>query len=91
MNNPFVEDQAATFATRLIAHATDPDGRLQLAWELAWGRLPTAQEIERAGRYLDAYARALGTTEERNPDFDHELWSGLARVLLASNEFLYVD
>ena len=83
------------FARRLIAESTDRDRRLVRAWELAWGRLPTSFEHEQTNRYLERYAKELhtvGTSAERiEVDVEVEVWASLARILLTSNEFFYVE
>ncbi len=91
MNNPFVAEQAAAFASRLLAHSGDPRQRFDLAARLAWGRPATDAEQERAARFLDACRARLaeaGVPAERR---EAEAWAGCARVLFCSNEFVYLD
>jgi hypothetical protein len=91
MNNPFVQDQAAALARRLIDRATDPESRLELAWQLAWNRPPSSRELERARRFLRSCAAELagaGTPADR---LEAEAWTSLARIMLTANEFLYVE
>jgi hypothetical protein len=91
LNNPFVHDQARRFAGRLAADEPDPSSRLRLAYLRAFGRPPSAAERELAGAFLRDYERSLaaeGLAADRRAG---EAWAGLARALLASNEFLYVD
>jgi hypothetical protein len=80
MNNPFVEGQAAGFARRVIAGSSDPTHRIELAYELAWSRLPTADERDRSREFL----RKCGEVQD-------SAWTSLAKVLLTANEFLYID
>ncbi len=91
MNNPFIQEQSAAFARRLLREAGDIPSRLERGWELAWGRPPSATENERARRYLatcSAAARAGGIRIDRE---ELEAWTSLARILLTANEFLYID
>lgn len=91
LNNPFVHDQSRRFAGQLIAGEPDPSSRLKLAYLRAFGRVPGDLESARAREFLAQYERSLAG--EGIPA-DHraiEAWAGLARALLASNEFLYVD
>ncbi len=70
---------------------TDTPGRLRLAYLGAFGRESTAGELARASEFLAQYRRSLvdeGVPAERQ---EGESWAALARVVLASNEFLYVD
>ena len=58
LNNPFVLRQCEHFAARLEAIAPDVPGRIKAAFELAYGRPPTAGEIA----MLSEYARRHGLT-----------------------------
>jgi len=91
LNNPFVHDQARRFADRLVAEEADAPARLRLAYLRAFGRPPSPDERDRAEGFLREYEAGLaaaGTPADRRAP---EAWAGLARALLASNEFLYVD
>jgi hypothetical protein len=91
LNNPFVQEQAGALAERLIRSTTETRRRIDLAWELAWNRPPTASEVERAGRYLQEYALALSDTGAPADRHDHESWTSLAKILITANEFLYIE
>jgi hypothetical protein len=92
LNNPFVHDQSRRFAGRLLAAEPDEDARLRRAYLEALGREPAADESRRAAEFLSGYRRELAA-EAAVPVERHaaESWSALARVLFASNEFLFVD
>jgi hypothetical protein len=91
MNNPFVQDQAEHFARRLIDASSEGDQRVRLGHELAWGRPPSAAELERAHRYLQSYARELRAAETPSERLELEAWASLARVFLTASEFFYVE
>ena len=85
MNAPLVHRAAAAFAARVMASASDTDTRLAHATTLAWGRGPTADERAALRDFLDRFATAApGATEA-------DAWGALARVLLTSNPFLFVE
>jgi hypothetical protein len=91
LNNPFVHDQAGRLAGRLLASEADPSARLRLAYLQAFGRVPTDDERGRALGFLERYESSLA--DEGVPT-DHraaQAWAALARALVASNEFLFVD
>ena len=91
LNNPFVHDQSRRFAGLLIAAEPDPSAQMSLAYIRAFGREPTGAERSRAAEFLARYERSLqaeGVPHDRRAG---EAWAGLARALLASNEFLHVD
>ena len=70
----------------LLAALAAPDaGRLDLLFRTAFQRPPTAQDREFAHAFLDRYRRAPA------PAADRAAWAALARILLASNEFLFVE
>ncbi|MCU0871305.1 MAG: PSD1 and planctomycete cytochrome C domain-containing protein [Pirellulaceae bacterium] len=79
INDPFFHEQASQFAEILLAAPHD-EARLLLASQALFQREPSQAERERTQRFLGSYPGELA-----------EKWSALARVLLASNEFLYVE
>jgi hypothetical protein len=82
LNHPFVRDQAAALARRLIAAVpADAGGRVSRAYALLYGRAPTPEET----------ALALGLVQEFRGEGEEKAWSELARVWLCANEFVIVD
>ncbi len=88
LNAPFFHDQAAGFAQRIltadtnsaVSHELKNKQRIERAFRLLYQRQPTASEYTAATQFLDQYA---GDVQEK--------WAAYARVLLAANEFLYLD
>ena len=91
LNNPFVHDQARRFAGRLLAAEPDPSARLRPG--LPPGVRPGADggRAGRADEFLARYEQSLADEGVPADRREGEAWAGLARALLASNEFLYVD
>ncbi len=89
MNNPFVNEQAAALAERLLQADDDERDRVSLAGRLCWSREMTADEVDRAVSFLSATRQAAG--QGSVAEADRAAWTSFARVVLASNEFLYVD
>jgi len=79
MNAPFFHQQAEALAKRLFPSA-DGRERINGAFQLLFQRVPTETEVTQASSFLEKYP---GNAEEK--------WAAYARVLLASNEFLFVD
>ena len=79
LNDPFFHGQADALAGAILSQ---PDGtdRVLLAFRAAYQREPSPAERDRLQRLVDSY-----------PGESREKWSALARVLLASNEFLFVE
>jgi cytochrome c553 len=80
MNAAFVEQQAAAIAARVAVEEETAPGRLRLAYKLLFGRAPTPIEQQMSIEYL-----------QKAKQETRQAWTGLMRVLLASNEFMYVD
>src|SRR5262249_8206307 len=91
MNNPFVRAQAEGLARRLASASAASARRFPLGCELPWGRPPSPEETAAALDYLDCCGRELARAGAPEASRDHEAWTSLARVLLGSNEFAYVD
>lgn len=79
MNDPFFHEQAAVAANRFLTETRDEE-RLRQAFRILFQREPSATERERFVRFLGSY-----------PGEHADRWSALVRILLASNEFLYVE
>jgi hypothetical protein len=91
MNNPFVSEQAAALADRLIASSPEVDARIALAGRLCWSRALAETEVRRASQYLADLRAELERAGTPADQLEREAWTIYARVLLASNEMVYVD
>lgn len=77
MNAPFVQEQAAALAKRVLASESEDAARVRTLVRRVFGREPRAGE---AGQYLD-FVKSNGGSETG--------WTRLCHSLLISNEFLY--
>ncbi|MEQ1861577.1 MAG: PSD1 and planctomycete cytochrome C domain-containing protein [Chthoniobacteraceae bacterium] len=77
MNNPFVREQSAALAKRVLAAKKDQPQRIELAYQLALGRGATPAETERARGYIAEHGDDLG-------------WTTFCQALFASAEFRYL-
>jgi hypothetical protein len=91
MNSPFVQQQAEGFARLLLAEPGDDAQRARLAFAMAHGGVPSESELHDALAFLTDYRTRLGTLDKPHTNDSELAWAGLARVLLTSNAFLYVD
>ena len=103
MNNEFVVEQSLAFADRVTRLAgPDPSARVELAWRLALGREPTAEQKVDAVAFLaeqraDLASRPPPETPKGKPspaaapDPDRAALASLGQALFGSNAFLYVD
>jgi len=88
LNARFFHEQSGHLADRLLAEP-DPPNRIRAAFRLAFQRSPTFEESDRASHFLASYATLL---RDAQADQRRRLaWAAFARVLLGSNEFIYLD
>ena len=86
LNSPFMLNQARAFAERLQREAGDDAAtRINLAFQLAFSRAPSATELQLALNYVTA------PDSGDQPQSSLNRWERYAQILLASNEFLYID
>ena len=87
-NDPFVHTKAEAFAGRLMA-LPDDDARLDRTWRLAFSRLPEVEERAAAHEFLKDYSAEL--TDVPEAERPRQAWSAWLRVVLSSNELIYID
>ncbi len=92
MNSRLVADQSLRLAKDLLGKRELEDkGRVQRLYRLAYGRLPTEREYDRAVGYVARYGgrvAALGKGEDAGRV---EGWRSLCRLVMAANEFIHVE
>ncbi len=91
MNSPFVHEQSEAFARKLLAAPGDDAARVRLACETAQGHVPTEAEVNGDLAFVAAYQQKLAAQGIPPDKQAATAWAALARVLLTSNAFLYVD
>lgn len=94
LNNPFFHARSEALARRMLALPDDTQ-RIAFAYRLCFQREPSEAEIKRAKNLVAAYqtelASASATSVQSAERRTLAAWSALARVLLGSNELLYLD
>ena len=92
MNSPFMLAQSRQWAEALNAATPATDAqRVASAYTQAFGRPATAEEAERALRFMAKYEAAL---ETREPEMDKRrlmAWQSFCHALLASTELRFID
>ena len=90
MNSPLVTDSAAAMATTLLsAKNLDDAGRVRTLYLTAYGRPPTPSE---ESRLTNAAARFAESAEGKDaPTRRTKAWALVCQVVLAANEFVYVN
>ncbi len=79
MNDAFIHERAAEFATRIAQSGTDNPQRITYAFQTLYARPPQPEETQLAADYLAKFPA---------PD---KAWQSLSRAMLGANEFIYVD
>ena len=91
MNNPFVHQQADLFAVRVgMAYDTLPQ-RLNYAFLLAYGRPVKPAEIREAIAYIQQVRQELLAVKTPTDQLTRATLASYMRVVLGSDEFLYVE
>jgi Protein of unknown function (DUF1553) len=91
MNSPFVHEQADRLAGRLIATQSESQKRIDMAYQLVLGRLPSTEELHRSQAYLQQTEEKLKSIEVPAESRQQKAWASYAGVLLSSNEFIFVE
>jgi len=87
MNSDFVAERARNLAQSLIeAQGLSDSGRIERAYLRALNRPPDAEETDTGLTYLGALKSRFASSTG-----DLDAWQSLCRILIASNEFVYVD
>ena len=91
MNDPFMHEQADTLAVRVgMAYADDTE-RIKYVYDLAFGRPPTAGEIDTAIEYLRKCKAAMKETDLPKDKQSRAALASYMRMLMSSNEFMFVE
>ncbi|MEI7685319.1 MAG: DUF1553 domain-containing protein, partial [Planctomycetota bacterium] len=82
LNSPFIVAAAKAFSARIEKQERNEEARIRLAWRLAFGRLPTAREVDLSQAFL---------RQEIDPMAQLSPWQQLCHSLLTTNEFGFVN
>jgi Protein of unknown function (DUF1553)/Protein of unknown function (DUF1549)/Planctomycete cytochrome C len=96
LNDAFVREQARLFAERVLwESAADPASRVARVYALALGRKPSQSELRKAAGFLKDQAKQyqddLGSDSTSLSRSSVSALADFCQVLLASNEFSYID
>ncbi len=90
MNSDFIRDNARTLAETVVADGATPAERLRQAYQRTYGRDPSALESSELTAYLREHM--AGEPEDVAPaDRELRAWTSVCRLLIAGNEFIYLD
>ena len=87
MNSDFVEQRARALADHLLQlDGVDDSSRIERAYWIALTRKPESKEVDEMLDYISEYP-----SHEDAPDGRLDSWQSFCRLLLASNEYNYVN
>ncbi|MDY3561121.1 PSD1 and planctomycete cytochrome C domain-containing protein [Gemmata sp. JC673] len=90
LNGALADQTAEALAKAALAVSGDDAARVCEAYQRVYGRAPTTAEVEKVQAYLQ---KSLDAADAKLAPDARTLraWRGLCRVLLASNEFVFVE
>jgi hypothetical protein len=91
MNDPFVIAQAKSFASRLAKEQTSDLARVDHAYAMALGRVPTDDERRRVVLYTQQFVDEAGSDKKKRKTAELGAWASVCQALFASAEFRYVN
>ena len=91
MNSPLVERQTRAMAERLLAQEVGDPQRVVQAYQGAYCREATPDEVQRALAFVSEYRSRLAGQNLDERESRLRAWQGLCRVILSSNEFVYLE
>jgi len=87
MNSKFIADRSRELARKLATADADDRRRITDAYFWLLDRKPSAEEIQDLLDYMHGFVKKAAQASEPN----WNAWESLCRILISSNEFIYVD
>jgi hypothetical protein len=84
-------DAARELAATALADGNDDRTRMTLLYERCFGRSATESEQDRAARFLANFKAVHPLHDQSSQAVTLDAWTAFSHVLLASNEFVYVQ
>jgi hypothetical protein len=91
MNSELVHQTAATWAKHLAESQPGERARVENAYRLAFGRRAATEEVTGASQYLSRARKTLQESGVPAHEREPQALASYLRVLLGSNEFLFID
>jgi hypothetical protein len=87
LNSEFLFERAQNVATSLLArNEMSAAARIEAAYALILNRRPDKKEIDQALNYITGFKQKFA-----GENADRKAWQSFCRVLMSSNDFVYVD
>lgn len=91
LNGSFLREQSAAFADRILTSSEDFDQRVDFAFLTAYSRRSTPEERAHLQVFLDRYSQQSQSHGMDVSTASREAWNSVAKSILGSNEFVYID
>lgn len=89
MNSPFIHSHSQSFARRVMREAENDEQRVRLAHKMAFGTEISKETVDTAIQYVQEQMAKMDKGSEQ--DKAVRAWASYCRVLLMSNEFVFID
>jgi hypothetical protein len=89
LNDPFVHEESKRLAARLQDAGGADDARIGLAYHLLFARPAAEHELAACREHLGKVRGA--PPSDNQAEAESHAWESLVRVLLRTNEFVYID
>jgi cytochrome c553 len=89
MNGRLMTDAVQRMAEQLLADHGDHPKRIEAAYQLAFNRAPSNEELDDWLQFIRDYEPVLSQTDANTRQ--RRIWQAVCRVLFSSNEFVYIE
>jgi hypothetical protein len=89
LNDPFFHEQAAVVADRVIEHPKQD--RLNALFRIVFQRDPSDRDRSFVAGFMDRYQKLSPAGANDSASAERLAWAALARIVMASNEFLFLE
>ncbi|MEQ1826961.1 MAG: PSD1 and planctomycete cytochrome C domain-containing protein [Pirellula sp.] len=89
LNNSFIQEQSDAMARRLMKLSSNANGRIELAFDLVYGRTATAKELAAAAKFF-----RNAETDQKSLSRDQKMFQTLSQfcqALFCSAEFRFIN
>jgi Protein of unknown function (DUF1553)/Protein of unknown function (DUF1549)/Planctomycete cytochrome C len=90
LNSEFIQDRAAKLAKLAEEHSTDATARIQWLYQRVYSRSPDEDELKLSLKFVSPAVAEVASAPAPS-EAGASKWQQLAHVLLAGNEFVFVD
>jgi hypothetical protein len=91
MNSNLVAKNAEALAKRLIDETADDASRIDRAFQMLFGRPPAVDETVDLRQVVTELREQFAADKSKAANAEQLAWRSLCRILMSSNEFIYVE